>query len=324
LRPALHHMDSLPDQRIETLPGATRQEAYDKIGLICVGRNNGISEDVLAKRVGFGGVEAMYHQLKTWGLTGLLPPEKQVETPKRRDADTKPERKAHSSDMSEAVPDVSAVADMLNNVLEELKETVKILDHFSLVYQGKRFAGSYTFDGAWVLPRSSYSEARWRELCKENGQDPDVEYISVPSVTSHHSTEASPYPPREIVMLIAAYALAGRPIEQLLKVLYPEHSQADIEEINKLLYATQSKDGENGLLRTAQKLAAAVYGRKVERGAPFELRPEKVQLASYITQRREAGVTDEEIRQEILDSGRQLSKEDFAWLADLGYRFPNT
>jgi hypothetical protein len=137
-------------------------------------------------------------------------------------------------------------------------------------------------------------------------------------------TEAGPFPPREVVVLIAAYALAGRPIEPLLELLYPEHSQADIEEIKKLLHKTQYKDGENGLLRTAQRFAAAVYGHKVERGAPAEQPAGEHLLACYITERREAGVKDEMIHQDILNSGRELSKEDFTRLAKLGRRFPTS
>jgi hypothetical protein len=109
-----------------------------------------------------------------------------------------------------------------------------------------------------------------------------------------------------------------------LEVLYPEYSQADVEKINKLVYETQSQGSKDGLLRTAQQLAAAVYGRKVGKGAPFELLPEKVELACYITERREDGAADEDIHQAILNSGRRLCKEDFAWLANLGYRFPDS
>ena len=78
-------MESIPEQHIEDLPGATRKEVYEKIGLICLGRSRGInSEHQIAKKARFGGAEAMHHQLKIWGLTGLLPPEKQEEIPKPR------------------------------------------------------------------------------------------------------------------------------------------------------------------------------------------------------------------------------------------------
>src|SRR5919202_2492855 len=74
---APHRMDSLPEQRIEALPGAVRREAYDRIGKLCVLRleRNDYSEDEIAERLRFGSAEAMHHQLKAWGLAGLLPTE---------------------------------------------------------------------------------------------------------------------------------------------------------------------------------------------------------------------------------------------------------
>jgi hypothetical protein len=80
-------MDSLPEQRVETLPGATRKEAYVKIQAVCVLRDRrALSEHDIAAKAGFGGADAMHHQLKRWGLTGLLPPEKQEEAPKPKGA----------------------------------------------------------------------------------------------------------------------------------------------------------------------------------------------------------------------------------------------
>jgi hypothetical protein len=311
-------MESIPEQHIETLPGATRKDVYNRIGLICVGRRERLDEDKIAKRAGFVRPEAMYHQLKTWGLTGLLPPEKQEEAP--RPKAEKPDRKTRRTGAPEGVPDPSSAAELFNEALDELREAARLLENLSLVYQGKRFIGAYTFEStSWTFLRSSYSEQGWRELCKQHGRNPYVQSFSIDDVSSEHSTEAGPYPPRELAALIAAYALVGRPIEPLLEVLYPEYSQEDVEKINKLLFDTQYQDSKDGLLRTAQQLAAAVYGRKTGKGTPFELRPEKVQLARYITERRQAGVEDEEIHQAILDSGRRLSKEEFASLAELGY-----
>jgi hypothetical protein len=77
-------------------------------------------------------------------------------------------------------------------------------------------------------------------------------------------------------------------------------------------------------LRTAQQYAAAAYGRKVGRGAPPASPPDKEMLAWYIADRREAGIADEKIFQEILHGGRELSKQEFSRLAKFGRKFPNT
>ena len=322
-------MDSLPDQHIDSLPKDAREDAYWKISAIGVLRGKRLPEDEVAKKAQFDSVEDMYFRLKRWGLTGLLPPERQEELPKPTAFGAEPKQRPRGSGPSEEVPDASGAVDLFDEMLDELRGTVRLVEDLSLGYQGKRFAGMYTFEGDWTFPRSSYSVQRWQELCRQHGQNPNVESFSISGVTSNHPTEAGPYPPRELVMLIAAYALADRPMEPLLKVLYPEHSEADIEEINKLLYETKfAGRSQNGLLRTAQQFAAAVYGRKVGRGAPPE-QPARESarehlLACHITKRREAGLTDEEIRQEILDSGRELSNEDFARLAKLERRFPTT
>ena len=318
-------MDSVPEQHIDSLPKHNREDAYWQISTVCYLRGQGWGDEEIVNKARFDSVEDMYFRLKRWGLTGLLPPERQEELPKPTAFGAEPKQRPRGSGPSEEVPDASGAVDLFDEMLDELRGTVRLVEDLSLGYQGKRFAGMYTFEGDWTFPRSSYSVQRWQELCRQHGQDPGVESFSISGVTSNHPTEAGPYPPRELVMLIAAYALTGRPIEPLLKVLYPEHSEADIEEINKLLYETKFAGGsQNGLLRTAQQFAAAVYGRKVGKGAPPEQPAHEHLLACHITRRREAGLTDEEIRQEILDSGRELSNEDFARLAKLERRFPTT
>jgi hypothetical protein len=322
-------MDSLPDQHIDSLNKQAREDAYWKVSAVCVLRGKGLPEDEIATKAGFTSARDMYFRLERWGLTGLLPPERQEELPKPTAFGAEPKQKTRGSGPSEEVPDASGAVDLFDEMLDELRGTVRLVEDLSLGYQGKRFVGMYTFEGDWTFPRSSYSLQRWQELCRQHGQNPNVASFSISGVTSNHPTEAGPYPPREVVVLIAAYALTDRPIEPLLKVLYPEHSEADIEEINKLLYETKFAGGsQNGLLRTAQQFAAAVYGRKVGRGAPAEQDARESArehlLACHITKRREAGLTDEEIRQEILDSGRELSNEDFARLAKLERRLPTT
>ncbi len=93
----------------------------------------------------------MHHQLETWELTGLLPRENQAESPKPKTIDTKPKQKARSSGQPEELPNASAAAELFNGALDELTATVRMLEHLSLVYQGGRFAGTYTFEGSWSL-----------------------------------------------------------------------------------------------------------------------------------------------------------------------------
>jgi hypothetical protein len=133
-------MDSLPDQRIEALPGASRQEVYDKIGLICFERTKKLPEHEIAKKACFGSVEAMYHQLKAWGLTGLLPPETHEAAPKKRVADTKPERTARNLGPAKDLPPAANATALFKERLEALLKSVELLEHMDERLHGKYFA----------------------------------------------------------------------------------------------------------------------------------------------------------------------------------------
>ena len=319
-------MDSLPEQRIEVLPGATRYEAYLAIETICELRRRKnpqkYSEDEIARRAGFFDAKAMYHQLKVWGLSGLLLPENQGETSEPKAE--KPEPRARTSSPPEELPNVSAAADLFNEALEGLARVVERLGDLDLSYQGKRFAGTYRLTGRWTFLRKSYSEQGWKEECERYGQDPDVESFYIDGLPAWESLRVSPYPPRDLVVLIAAYALSDRPLVPLLGVLQPGYSQEDLEQVRKLFYQTKRLDDKDGLRRTAEQFAAAVFGRKVGKGIRPEEPPWKHKLACYITARREADVPDGQILQHIHDKGYELSKEEFDRLARLERRFTDT
>ncbi len=319
-------MESLPEQRIEALSGATRKEAYWKVEALCFLRaHKNLSEDEIAEKAGFGGTEAMHQQLRIWGLTGLLPPEHQRGTSKPKAVDEKPRRKARSSSSPRGLPNASAAADLFSEALDGLERVVGDLEDLSLSYQGGRFAATYRFQGRHFFPRRTYSALDWQKLCEQYGQDPDGEGFYVDGLSSEHPLGASPYPPRDLVALIAAYALSDRPVEPLLEVLHPGHTQEDVEEVKALLNQTKrQRDKRDGLRRTAQQFAAAVYGHRVGRGSPIEESPRGHLLACHITARREAGIPDEKIHQDIRNKGYELDKKEFNRLANLGLRFPGT
>jgi len=274
-------MESMPEQHIEALPGATRREAYERIGLISVLREQRTySEHELAKKAGFGGAVAMYQWLKAWRLSGLIPPDKQEGIPKPKAK--KPGPSARTSSPPEEVANANAAADLFNDALDGLMRVVEKLEDLDFSYQGKRFAGSYSLTGRWTFLRKSYSEQGWKEICEEYGQDPQVESFSVDGLSGSESLGVSPYPPRDLVVLIAAYALSDRPLELLLEALFPGYSQENLEEVRELFYQTKRQDGKDGLRRTAEQFAAAVYGRKVGKGIRPEESPEKHKLACYI------------------------------------------
>lgn len=310
---------------MESLPKAERVRALQTLGVWCQMELTGSAPpQTVLERLNFNSVEAMRIQLANWGApVWITQDEEATEKPMVQEPIT-PKRQARSSGPLQEVPDASAAADLFSEALEGLERVVEDLEHLSLTYQGRRFAGTYEFVGTEVFLRSSFSEQGWKELCEWYGRDPDTESFYIHNQTSKHPLGASPYPPRDVVALIAAYALSDRPVEPLLEVLYPEHSQEDIEEAKALLNRTKRQGENNGLRRTAEQFAAAVYGHKVGKGAPGPSPSRDHLLACYITDRREAYIADEKIHQEIRDKGYELSKEDFDRLAKLRLRFPNT
>ena len=264
----------------------------------------------------------MYQWLKTWRLSGLIPPDKQEGTPKPKAK--KPGLSARTSSPPEEVANAGAAADLFKEALDGLMRVVEDLEDLDLSYQGKRFAGSYRLTGRWTFLRKHESEQGWREICEEYGQDPQVETFSVDGLSGSESLGVSPYPPRDLVALIAAYALSDRPLELLLEALFPGHSQEDLEEVRTLSDQTKRQDGKDGLQRTAQQFAAAIYGRRVGKGIRPEESPRQHKLACHITARREHGVPDEQILQYIRNKGYELSKEEFNRLASLELRFVHT
>src|SRR5829696_753521 len=162
-------MDSLPDQRLQALLGAARKDAYEKIALVCVGRSKGIySEHEIAKKAGFGGAEAMYHQLKTWGLTGLLPPEKPKVTPKQRVADTKPERKARNLGPAKELPSAGNAAPLFKERLEALLESVELLKHMDESLHGRYFVRQDVETATVLFPWEHLSD-EGREAIRKQG-----------------------------------------------------------------------------------------------------------------------------------------------------------
>jgi hypothetical protein len=114
---------------------------------------------------------------------------------------------------------------LFNDALDGLIRVVENLEDLDLTYQGKRFASSYSLTGRWTFLRKSYSEQGWKEICEEYVQDPHVEALSVDHLSGSESLGVSPYPPHDLVVLIAAYALSDRPLELLLEALFLGYSR---------------------------------------------------------------------------------------------------
>lgn len=263
-----------------------------KIGWLCVLRKDNKPDDHIAKKLDFGSTEAMHKQLLSWGLPEWLV---YKDSPKPGEGAWLPEQRLRKkSGSAETLPPADAAAPLFGEVLESLAQGVENLSRRHEVLHGGQFVVAI------------------------DEEDPDGDYQAPGGVSW------VPAPPLPI--LIAVYALSGRSLEPLLEKLHPGPAAVDREQIRKLVEGTKKRgggrtEGNDGLKRIADKIAALVCGGKRSSGKPPpELFPLDQNMAYRITELREAGVSDEEIRQEVGRFG--YTKEDVFRLGNLGLRRP--
>jgi hypothetical protein len=263
-------MDSLPEQHIDKLPTATREAAYRKVGLVFVARREGSkSEEEVARNAGFGSVDAMHHQMKVWGFSGLLPPVVELQAPRAKAPKTGTERKGRvGGGEAEELPAAADARDMFEYAIARLKSDLHQTEHLHEVLQDGRFEATYVHPKEeaphpFVYLRDGVSAERWEELCAEQGKDPastDTLYVYE---NSRYLGGTSPWPTRHLVRLIAAYCICAKSpdeVRALLDRLHPKSRKPYIEQINNYL------TGNEGLLPAAKKLAQVVRGKPVKRG----------------------------------------------------------
>jgi len=107
----------------------------------------------------------------------------------------------------------------------------------------------------------------------------------------------------------------------LIRVLHPTPSEADVEGIYRLLYGTKGEHGSDGLLRVAEQLAALVRGGEGKRGAPPPVLSNREHSAAcHITHRRRQGWKDERIHEELRHTG--FTRDDVSRLGSMGLEWP--
>ncbi len=304
---------------MDSLTGPARKEAYSKIALVLVSREEGIcSEEEIAQKAGFGSVEAMHTQLGNWGLPGLLPKSVTASNtqPKQRKA------KASTRDAGMELPRPVAAAALFEEAIEALHRIVEDLEHYRLVRKDGRFINTHVDnDCATYFPRSSFTPEQWRELCETYGHDADSEGFTLLGTKMKSPTGGSKYPPRPLVTLIAVYGLLERDMRALLQALHPDPPSVDGTRISALLYKTKQAHGRDGLVRTAEQLAELVCGGDGRKGSPAGyLSAREQNVACSITEYREQGWTDQQICEYYAPLG--FSRERVLELGHLGLRWP--
>ena len=288
---------------------------------------SGDSEDEIASEVGFGSAAAMHHQLRMWGLAGLLPVEKEEQARKAKASQAGDERKARrgGGDAEELPPAADAI-ELFQAAIGRLKSDLAHITYLEEVLQDGRFAQTlYYPEEAEMHPdvyvRESVSPERWEELCAEQGEDPTATYTLHVHRNRRFVAEASPFPAMQLVRLIAAYlvcARSWREVELLLERLHPRSGEPDVEKIKRHLTGeTPWRDRDDALLPITKRLAKLVRGGEVKRGLdPGRLDSVDHTVARHIRDLRQQGVPEQEIRR-VLREEHEVPEDEISRLSKI-------
>ena len=251
----------------------------------CIRRFGDEQEERIAEEMGFGSAEALHKQLENdgspvCGVCGVLYPE-----PDHREAH-EPKKRGRRSGVGGGhrmqLPAPSRARGLFRQALESLDEFMAFVDAEEgwlegNVEDGGRFKGkrfiTHSVDRGTpeIARREEFAEDEWRELCERHGADPSRDRVVV-SVGEAAPGGVGRAPSYFLTALIAAYALAGRPLTApgslgepslpaLIEALHPDPDSADMGKIYAKVAALRG---------AAEHLAARVRGGVVGAGSPIE------------------------------------------------------
>jgi hypothetical protein len=300
--------------------------------MLVSGRINGLSDEEIVQRVaGVASSQDLYKRIREDGhpICTKCGTTYADDTHCRTLDETpaKKGRRARGSAPATELPPADNAASLFREKLESLLQGVEDLKHRKEKLQGGRFVQSAVYRDPDFLSRGLVSDEQWQNVQELLGLDQAAkEHMYFGGATfnlgSGSSTPQSPLP-----ALIGAYLLAGGEVEPLVEALHPDPASAEWSKINKRIEGRKGKDNLDGLKALAEQLATAIRGGALRSGSPVaELSAHEINLASRITEGREAQVPDEKIYEDLLQ-GLRLSEEDLSWeefhrLADLEQRFP--
>lgn len=252
----------------------------------------------IATEMGFRSAEVLYKQLESdgspvCGVCGLLYPE-----PDHREGHKSKRRKRQpdvGSGRRVRLPDTSSASKLFRTALEEFELYISLAEAEESWLEGNteqgKFKGKHFIthsverDALEVARREEFTEEGWREICEEHGGDPDRDQVVL------SRGEASPggvtrTPSMFLVALVAAHALANRPIVPLVQAL---HYAPDSVAWDQLV------DNVDELRKVAGHLATRVRGGTVESGRGVEeISPEEHFLAWCIRTLDKEGLPSDE------------------------------
>ncbi len=243
------------------------------------GRNEGLTETELAEKFDRRSARELYCELNEHGFPVCVqcgsyePKERRCATCLPRDR-----RPRGSTDAAVELPAADVATDLferaeklLNMAIQELPYSRQWLKDRRVVTEHRHTEESGRSNLRFVrndFGRSRSGEARWKKWCARYGKDPAIEEFKVPIATVIGGG-ADWYPHDLLVWLVAAYAVTGGPMDDLLSLLHPAPNAQDAAEADRkrdelLLRARQLA----GLVRGSPEAIKA--GRKAKSVLPYD------------------------------------------------------
>jgi len=283
---------------------------------------NELSDEETAQKLRFDSVEEMRTQLKNWDIpTWLVGGEAAVTSRSTARKKSYGERRARSSGPPKELPPARNAMPLFREVLEALMRANEELEHRKESRQGRHYPYR-------TVSRKTPSDDEWDSFAELLGLDSVAkENLYFGGGTINRGT-SSPAPRSPLPELIGTYLLAGGAVEPLVEALHEDPDSANWSEIRKRIEGRKSgPEKVDGIKAVASQLAILVRGGTLSRGNPPPGRPgHELNLSHRIAIRREAGVPDKQIYEDLLValglSEQELSWDEFRRLADLGLKLP--
>jgi hypothetical protein len=288
-----------------TMP-KTPNDKITRYLLFCVCRNEGYSEAQLAARFETDSAEELYNVLNSEGFPVCVGCG-HYSANDRYCEDCPPRRRRlprGSEDAALELPSAGEAVELFKNTIEHLARAVDELPFIRQWLKDRRFVTESVHSeesgrSNMLLRKRDFDlppralEAHWKKLCKWYGQNPVIDEFTVP-IPLVRSGGADWYPHDLLVQLVTAYAVTGKPLEDLMWVLHPDANQDELRKakaklVELLLRARQL----TGILRGSPE--ATKSGRKAESITPIE-------------QDHARNLTDEEFREEYKEMGMSESE----------------
>ena len=299
---------------------------YRTVGILCVLRDKGVSDEEIAKKLHFNSAEAMRLQLEKWRLPEWLVGRESKANSKAEKTTKKGVHRSRGLGQAKELPSAGNATPLFKERLEALLESAEQLIHMNEDLRGRHFVRTDVETAPVFYPRERYSREEWDKLRKQYGLDPGDKGFWDTNVLIRLPGGAALSPSEIEATLISIYALAGGQMDLLLDALHPDSLpvRAEIREGIRICVEGSRANGDpkDGLKVLAQHLATWVRGSEVRPGRPPALSKANHGFACRITYHRKHGLTYEEIARKEShrkkEDGTSYSVKDITELGDLG------